>query len=66
MAYIRNGVIKKGDIFLICSDGISGITTDAEKRKYMKKDGDRAIREFYKCAHRHPAMDNCTAIILKF
>ncbi len=66
MAYIRNGVIKKGDIFLICSDGISGITTDAEKRKYMKKDGDRAIREFYKCAHKHPAMDNCTAIILKF
>ncbi len=66
MAYIRSGVIKKGDIFLICSDGISGITTEAEKRKYMKKDGDKAIREFYKCAHRHPAMDNCTAIILKF
>ena len=35
-------------------------------KKYMKKDGDKAIKEFYKCAHRHPAMDNCTAIILKF
>ena len=66
MAYIRSGTIKKGDIFLLCSDGISGITTDGEKRKYMKKDGDKAIKEFYKCAHKHPAMDNCTAIILKF
>ena len=66
MAYIRTGTIKKGDIILMCSDGVSGVTTDAEKKKYMKKDGDKAIKEFYKCAHRHPAMDNCTAIILKF
>jgi len=66
MAHIRSGNISKGDIFLICSDGISGITTDEERRKYMRKDGDKAIFAFYKCAHKHPAMDNCTAIILKF
>lgn len=66
MACIRTGSLKEGDIFLICSDGISGVTTDDERKKYMRRDGDRAIRDFYKKAHKHEYMDNCTAIILKF
>lgn len=66
MAYIKSGQIKQGDIFMLCSDGIGGVTTEAEKKKYMKKDGDKAIEKIFKCAHKHPYMDNCTAIILKF
>lgn len=66
MAYIKSGTIKKGDIFLVCSDGISGVTTDEERKKYLKRDGDRAISDFFKRAHKHEYMDNCTAIILKF
>lgn len=66
MAYIRTGKINAGDIFLVCSDGISGVITDDEKKRYMKKDGDRAMEEIYKRAHKYPYMDNCTAIILKF
>ncbi len=66
MASIKTGTINKGDIFLICSDGIDNVTTDLEKQKYMKKDGYKAIQSFFKCAHKHPNMDNSTAIILKF
>lgn len=66
MASIKTGTISKGDIFMLCSDGISGATTDDEKKKFMKRDGDKAIRDIFKCAHKHPAMDNCSAIILKF
>lgn len=66
MAYIRTGKINAGDIFMVCSDGISGVITDDEKKKYMKKDGDRAMEEIFKRAHKSPYMDNCTAIILKF
>lgn len=66
LATIRTGTIEKGDIFLICSDGISEVLTDDEKKKYMKKDGDKTIRTIFKHAHKKPDVDNCTAIILKF
>ncbi len=66
MASIRSGTIEKGDIFLICSDGISEVLTDDEKKKYMKKDGDKTIRTIFKHANKKPNVDNCTAIILKF
>lgn len=66
MASMKTGTISKGDIFLICSDGIANATTDLEKQKYMKKDGYKAIQAFFKHAHKHPNMDNSTAIILKF
>lgn len=66
MAYITSGKIQTGDIFLICSDGVAEVLSDDEKKRYMKKDGDKAIQKIYEKAHRHPHMDNCTAIILKF
>ena len=66
MSYIRTGTIKEGDIFLVCSDGIKGVSSDTEIKRYLKKDGDKAITAFYKKAHKHEKMDNCTAVILKF
>lgn len=66
MASIKTGTINKGDIFLICSDGIDNVTTSAEKQKFLKKDGYKTIQAFFKRAHKHPNMDNSTAIVLKF
>lgn len=66
MASIRSGTIEKGDIFLICSDGISEVLTDDMKKKYMKKDGDKALHTIFHQAHKKQNMDNCTAILLKF
>jgi len=66
MACIKTGKITKGDIFLICSDGVSISLSDVQKIRYMKKDGDKAIKKIYEKCEREPNMDNCTAIILKF
>lgn len=66
MASLRTGAIEKGDIFLICSDGVSEVLTDIDKKKYMKKDGDKAMRAIFHRVHKHVNSDNCTAIILKF
>lgn len=66
MVSITSGTINAGDIFLICSDGIASTTTEEEKKKYMKQDGDKAIMSIFKRTHRQKNMDNCTAIILKF
>ncbi len=66
MAYIRTGRIEAGDIVLICTDGVSKVLSDNTKKRYMKIDGDRAMKKLYKSVSRHENMDNCTAIILKF
>lgn len=66
MASIRSGTIEKGDIFLICSDGVSEVLTDDMIIKYMKKDGEKAIRTIFHRAHKKQNMDNCTAVILRF
>lgn len=66
MAYIANGRIEAGDIYMICSDGISGISSEGQKIRWMKQDGDKAIKSIFKHAHKYENMDNCTAIILKF
>ncbi|MBQ0043192.1 MAG: protein kinase [Lachnospiraceae bacterium] len=66
MVHIKAGLIDKGDVFLICSDGIKGVVSDADIKKYLKRDGDKTIASFYKKAHRHEQMDNCSAVILKF
>lgn len=66
MASFQSGTISKGDIFFICSDGVSDSLTDDDIKKYLKKDGDKTIKSIYVKTHKHKNMDNCTAIILKF
>lgn len=66
MASIKTGTINKGDIFLICSDGVSKSVTDSQKKRYMRKDGDAAIKKLFAKCGKKQNMDNCTAIILKF
>lgn len=66
MAHIYTGKIEKGDIYMVCSDGISAISSDEQKKYWMRLDGDKAIKNIFNNAHKHTTMDNCTAIILKY
>ncbi len=66
MAYIKTGRIEKGDVILVCTDGVSKVLSDSVKKRYMKIDGDKAMRKLYTSISRHKNRDNCTAILLKF
>lgn len=66
MAHLEAGTIEKGDTFLLCTDGISVVTTELEKKKAMSKDADSAMKILFKRASKKENRDNCTAIILKF
>lgn len=66
IASIKMGKINRGDIFLICSDGVSKSISSYQMKRYMRTDGDRAIRKIYSKCSKSDNMDNCTAIILKF
>ena len=66
MAHIRTGRIQKGDIFFLCSDGVSKALSQGQKVRYLKSDGDLAIKKMFAKCLKNPKMDNCTAVILKF
>ena len=66
MAFFSSGRIQEGDVFLICTDGVTNSLDTDSMPRYMKMDGDKAMRKIFKCCSRSEQMDNCTAIILKF
>lgn len=66
MAYVKTGKIQKGDIFLLCTDGVSRNIDEKQKVRYIKKDGDKAMRKIYRKINKNARLDNCTTIILKF
>jgi len=66
MAYIKEGKIQKGDIYLLCSDGVARSIRNERMAGFLKKDGDKAIRKIYDKCRKNPYSDNCTAVILKF
>lgn len=66
MACIRSGKIEKGDIFLLCSDGVARAVTQMQKKRLIKKDGDKAMKKIHELCAKRPGADNCTSVILKF
>ena len=56
--------VKKGDRFLLCSDGLSGVLTDKEIKIGLKKsDKDEAVKFLVDATYVNGAPDNVTVLI---
>lgn len=58
--------LKEGDKFLLCSDGLSNLVSDAEIRKTVETlDMEKALEELVKLANERGGFDNITAVLIK-
>ncbi len=60
--------VKEGDVFLLCSDGLSGMLPDDEIQEILSKateDVQKAADELIDAANEAGGMDNITAVIIK-
>lgn len=60
--------IQPGDIYLLCSDGLSGMTDDDELRQILIDKGDdlnAACRALIDSANYHGGTDNITAVLVR-
>jgi serine/threonine protein phosphatase PrpC len=56
--------VKKGDRFLLCSDGLSGVLTEKEIKIGLKKsDKDEAVKFLVDATYVNGAPDNVTVLI---
>ena len=59
--------VKKGDRYLLCSDGLSGVLTDKEIKIGLKKsDKDEAVKFLIDATYINGAPDNVTVLIADF
>ena len=66
MSAFRYGKLKKGDTFLICTDGVSKKIEESRLKRFLAKNGKKSIPSMFKTIERSEYSDNCTAIVLKF
>lgn len=66
MVSYRHGYIKKGDSFLLCSDGVSDKIDLDRLKRYLGLTPELAIKSIRRSLSRHSNNDNCTAIVLKW
>jgi protein phosphatase len=64
---IKHEPIQDGDIFLLCSDGLSGMVEDPQILHIISSSGDleRAVAELVDQANRAGGTDNITALLLQ-
>ena len=64
---IRGFQIKSGDVYCLCSDGLSGMITDPQIRDLTinAKSLERAVAELVDGANRNGGTDNITTLLLQ-
>jgi len=64
---IRTHQIKSGDIYILCSDGLSGMLTDDQILQIggNAKTLERAVAELVDAANRNGGTDNVTTLLLQ-
>ena len=64
---IRSHQIKSGDVYILCSDGLSGMVTDDQIGQIASnaKSLERAVAELVDAANRNGGTDNVTTLLLQ-
>ena len=65
---IKNHAIEDGDIFLLCSDGLSGMVPDRDLQETIQtfsNDLERCVAELVDRANRNGGVDNITCLLLQ-
>ncbi len=58
--------IEKGDLFLLCSDGLTNLINDDEMRDtVVSLDPDKALKKMVETANKRGGHDNITAVMIK-
>lgn len=65
--YIAKGEVKAGDVYLLCSDGLTDMLTNFEISDIMltQPDPENCVRALIQAACEHGGRDNITAIVCK-
>lgn len=66
MSCTRHGTLKKGDTFLVCSDGVSNKVEESKLKQYLGLYGTKGVDKIMKKVNQSTNRDNCTAIVVKF
>ena len=66
MAAIRHGHLQKGDVFLICSDGVTDHLDEAGLKRCLLKGGEKGMESIWKVLNCKDSNDNCSAVIVCF
>ena len=63
--YIAKGEVRKGDMYLLCSDGLTDMLTNFEISDIMLKseDAEDCVQELIQAALDQGGRDNVTAIV---
>jgi serine/threonine protein phosphatase PrpC len=62
---VRSDAIERGDVYLLCSDGLSDVLGDAEIELLLGSDPVASARELVQAAFEAGGSDNITALVVK-
>jgi serine/threonine protein phosphatase PrpC len=65
---LQHTEVHEGDLFVLCSDGLSGMIDDEEMLEVVNRSEDlsQACRELVAMANEHGGEDNITAVLIRF
>lgn len=65
--YVAQGVLREGDVFLLCSDGLTDMVPDEELRLLLAEGGElsRTVQRLIDAALAHGGKDNVTVLLVK-
>ncbi len=64
---LQSDEVKPGDLFILCSDGLTGMIDDAELLEIIRttQDLEEACRRLVAVANEHGGEDNITAVVVR-